>query len=88
MKEEVKKKNILDLQFQKYLVVASTSIILAFTYTIGVCLAFFTGQIMLNDFVSMSSLFFISAGILGICAILFFNASNHLRVILRILKNL
>ncbi len=34
------RKNILDLHFQKYLIIASTSAIVAFTYIIGVGIAF------------------------------------------------
>ena len=49
MDEEIKKKNVLDLQFQKYLVIASTSVIIAFTYAIGVGIAVFTKQIILDD---------------------------------------
>ena len=44
MNDEIKKKNILDLQFQKYLVVASTSVIVAFTYIIGMGIAFFQNK--------------------------------------------
>ncbi|MEK6855399.1 MAG: hypothetical protein AABX73_04210 [Nanoarchaeota archaeon] len=61
MDEENKKKNILDLQFQKYLIIASTSVILAFTYAIGVGIALFSKQIRLNNFNDMGALFVISA---------------------------
>ena len=88
MEEEIKKKNVLDLQFQKYLTIASTSIIVAFTYAIGVGIALFTKQIILNDFISMGSLFVISSGVLGVCSILFFNAIFHLNNIPKVVKNL
>lgn len=55
MNDETKKKNILDLQFQKYLIVASTSVIIAFIYAIGVGIALFSKQIKLNDFNSMGA---------------------------------
>jgi len=88
MDDEVKRKNVLDLQYQKYLVVASTSVIIAFTYLIGVGLAILTRQIALGDFVSMGAVFVISAGVLGVCSILFFNAVFHLRNILRVMKEI
>ena len=88
MDDEIKKKNILDLQFQKYLTIASTSIIIAFTYFIGVGIAIFSKQIQLNNFVSMGSLLVISAGVLGICSTLFFNALFHLKNIPSVVKEL
>ncbi|MEA3329505.1 MAG: hypothetical protein U9Q06_02060 [Nanoarchaeota archaeon] len=82
MNEKTKKKNILDLQFQKYLIIASTSIIIAFTYFIGVGIAIITNQIRLGDFVSMGVLFIFSSGVFGICLALFSNAVFHLNNIL------
>jgi hypothetical protein len=81
------KKNILDLQFQKYLVISSTSILVIVTYFIGVGLAFFSKQILLDDPSRIGALFVISAGILGICSALFFNAVFHIKNILLILRN-
>lgn len=88
MDEETKKKNILDLQFQKYLIIASTSIIIAFTYVIGVCIAIFSKQIRLDDFSIMGAIFVISAGVLGVCSIIFFNAVFHLKNIPAVVKDL
>ncbi len=86
MDEETKKKNILDLQFQKNLIIASTSAVIAFTYLIGVGIALLTKQIKLDDFTNMGALFVLSAGILGSCSILFFNAIFHLKNIPRVLR--
>ena len=88
MNETTKKKNILDLHFQKYLVIASTSIIIAFTYLIGVAIAVFSKQIILNDLLNMAIVFIISVGVLGICTGLFFNALFHLKNILKVLKEI
>ena len=88
MDNETKRKNILDLQFQKYLVVASTSVIIAFTYSIGIGVAIFSKQIRLDDFNNMGTIFVISVGILGVCSIIFFNAIFHLKNIPLVLKNL
>ena len=56
MDDETKKKNVLDLQFQKYLTIASVSIIIAFTYFIGVGIATITNQIKLDDFIIIGEL--------------------------------
>lgn len=88
MNDETRKKNILDLQFQKYLIVASTSILIAFTYVIGVGIAILSKQIRLDNFNDMGAIFIISAGILGVCSIIFFNAIFHLRNIPLVLRNL
>jgi hypothetical protein len=88
MDEETKRKNVLDLQFQKYLSIASTSIILSFTYFLGVGIALVTKQIVLDNFFTAGALFVISAGVLGICVSLFFNAVYHLRTIPKVVKDL
>lgn len=86
MDDEVKKKNVLDLQFQKYLTLASTSIIIMFTYLVGI--AILTKQVNLKDFIVMGILFIISVGILGICSTLFFKAIFHLKNIPEVLKEI
>lgn len=43
------KKNLLDLQYNKYLQYYNTSIILLFTYFIGVAIAFITKQVSVNN---------------------------------------
>ena len=88
MNEEDKKKNILDLQFQKYLIIASTSIIVAFTYLIGLGISILSKQVRLDDFNIMGAIFVISIGVLGICGIIFFNARFHLKNILDMVKKL
>jgi putative effector of murein hydrolase len=82
------KKNILDLQFQKYLITASTSIIIAFTYTIGVGIAILSKQIRLDNFNDMAVVFVISSGILGLCVALFLNSLFHIKNIPLALKTL
>ncbi|MEK6881434.1 MAG: hypothetical protein AABY22_17560 [Nanoarchaeota archaeon] len=88
MDESLKRKNVLDLQFQKYLTISSTSIIIAFTYLIGVSIAFFTKQIKMNNFIDIGILFIISVLVLGICFTLFFNALFHLRNIPEVVKEI
>ncbi len=88
MDDDALKKNILDLHFHKYLIIASTSIIISFTYLIGVGVAYVTNQIKLDDFVSMTILFIFSTALLGLCAFFFFKAYYHIKNILSILKNM
>lgn len=87
MRDEIQK-NILDLHFQKNLVIASTTILVAVTYTIAVGVAFVTRQIKSDDFVSLSILFITSVAILGLCSLFFFKALFHIKNIPEILKNL
>jgi len=88
MDEENKRKNILDLQFQKYLIYASTAIIIAFTYVIGLVIAFLSKQIRLEGFSSIMVVFFISFGVLGACSIIFLKSRFHLKRIPIVLKGL
>jgi len=81
------RKNILDLHFQKYLIIASTSAIVAFTYIIGVGIAFITKQIIIDLF-SLSILIIFSVIVFGICSALFFYSLFHIKSILEVLKNL
>jgi len=75
------KKNILDLNFQKHLVYLSTSIIIGFTYVVGVIIATLTGQIILDSFFIMTLLVFASVGILGPCFIFLRRSIRRLRQI-------
>lgn len=76
MRNEIQK-NILDLHFQKNLVIASTAVLIAVTYTIAVGVAFITRQIKTDDFVSLSILFMTSVITLGLCSLFFFKALFH-----------
>jgi hypothetical protein len=88
MDEEIKKKNILDLCFQKYLIVSSTSLIIMFTYLVGIGIALLTGQIKLDDFFVMGILFVISAVVFGIGSVFLFKDIFHIKNILRVLKEI
>ena len=82
------KKNILDLQFQKYLIIASTSVIITFTYIIGIVLASLTKQIKFDNFFSMILVFLFSTVVFGLCAFFLFKSLFHIKNILRILKDI
>lgn len=62
--------------------------IIGFIYFIGVGIAIITKQINIGDFVSMASLFIISAGILGICSFFFFKAIFHIKNIPKVVKEI
>jgi len=80
------KKNILDLQFQKNLIIMSTLVIIIFTYFIAVVIAYMTGQIKLDDPFNIIMIFIFTITFLGIGSIFFFNSYFHIRNIPRILK--
>ena len=82
------KKNLLDLQYNKYLQYYTTSIIILFTFFIGVSLAFITKQIDMSEpkqFLSLSVIS-ISATVLIILSMLHFK--SHQQNILDEIKNL
>ncbi len=82
------KKNILDLHFQKNLVITSTSIIIAFTYLIGVGIAILTKQLQFDNFISIIVLITISIAVLGISGFFFFKSYYHIKNILDVIKEL
>jgi len=82
------KKNILDLHFHKYLVIASTSIIISFTYLIGVGIAVITKQIKFDNLFFVIILFIFSVMVLGMCAYFLFNSIYHIKNIPIVIKEI
>ncbi len=74
-------KNILDLQFQKNLVIASTTVVIAFTYLIGVAIAFVTDQINVYSVFSFATLLLMSGVVLVPCLFFFSRAYEQIRII-------
>ncbi len=87
MKSETKK-NLLDLHFQKYLVIASTSAIIGFTYSVGLVIALITRQINFKDLASWIILIVISVLFMAFISILFFHSKYHIQNILDIIKSI
>ena len=85
MNEKIKK-NILDLTFQKYLVIASTSIVLIFTYFIALSIAFITRQIELTSFSIMFRIFILSSAVLSSFLFMFFKSTKNLKKIIETIK--
>ncbi len=72
------KKNILDIHYNKYLQYFNTTIIVSFTYLIGVSIAFITKQVDYKDPAQLSLVVLISIGFLGIMVILLLNFKGHI----------
>lgn len=82
------KKNILDLQYTKYLQYFNTLVILIFTYIIGIILAFVTKQINPTDIFQLSALTFISIAFFSVITVLLLNFKWHQKNILNEIKKL
>ena len=74
-------KNILDLNFQKHLVTASTAIVVLFTYVIGIFIAFVTGGLNLNNYVYLSVFLAVTLIIIGFCVIIFIRSYSKIKSI-------
>ncbi|MBI1972501.1 hypothetical protein HYS50_00675 [Candidatus Woesearchaeota archaeon] len=81
------RKNILDLEFQKHLNIASTAIIIFYTYLIAIGVGFVTKQITFDNrslvFLSLFSTF-----IIGPSVVSFLRARKQLKKIPRIITAL
>jgi len=83
-----KKKNILDLHFQKYLVIASSSLIILFTYSLGISLAIITGQIDFGDLFVVIVVAVVSIGVVSFGLVFLYNSFYHLKQIPRVIMGL
>ena len=81
-------KNLLDLEYQKHIIIASTSIVILFTYVIGVIIALATQQIDINNLNIIIILCIISAFSLGFFLFLFFKSLIKIEKIPKIIKQL
>lgn len=82
------KKNLLDLQYNKYLQYYTTSIIILFTYFIGLGIAFITKQIDIGEPRQFLSLMVISISITVLIILSMLRFKNHQQNILDEIKNL
>lgn len=85
MKKAIEK-NVLDLNFQKQLAIASTAVIVAFTYLIGVVIATFARQITLAG-KALGILSAFSIIVLGLCGIVLYKATVRMREVLEEIQN-
>ena len=87
MKDKVKK-NIFDLEYNRYLQYYNTAIIILFTYVIGIAIAFFARQI---EFTNISQLFIIglfSLFVSGIIIVFMIYCRNKMKNILEGIRSL
>jgi len=82
------KKNILDLEFQKYLIIASTSIVILFTFLTGVALAFLVKDMSFSDLDTMVPLSIISLIVIVPCIVFFVSSIKHIGNILKLTKTI
>lgn len=82
------KKNLLDLQYNKYLQYYNTSIIILFTYFIGVGIAFITKQIDIGEPRQFLSLMVMSISIAVLIILSMLRFKNHQQNILDEIKSL
>ena len=82
------KKNLLDLQYNKYLQYYNTSIIVLFTYFIGAAIALLTRQIDYTSQKQMLLLGIISIPVITVCVLLMLKFRNHLKNIFLELRKL
>ena len=82
------KKNLLDLQYNKYLQYYNTSIIILFTYFIGAGIAFITKQIDISEPRQFLSLSVISISITVLIILSMLRFKSHQQNILDEIKNL
>ena len=82
------KKNILDLNYNKYLQYKITSIIVAATYLFAVAIALITKQLKLDSYIQMTVLAILSIVVLTPCIYFIINSNKHLKRILNIIIKL
>lgn len=82
------KKNLLDLQYNKYSQYFNTSIIILFTYVIGVVIGFLTRQIDYNKVGQMILLVTISSVVITIIVLIMLKCKNHQKNIINEVKKL
>jgi len=73
------KKNLLDLQYNKYLQYYNTSIIILFTYVIGVAIAFITKQINYKNMNEIGLVAIISIAVISIIVMFMLKMKDHIQ---------
>jgi len=90
-KEEIPdeiKKNILDLHYSRYLQYLNTSIIIIFTYFIGLIIASFTLQVDYTNLKQLGLIIIITIIFLSVITSLILKFKRHLKVIIMEVKKL
>lgn len=82
------RKNILDNHFQKQLQIASGSMIIIFTYTIGVVIASISHQVNWKNLTDATFIIIVSVFALGLAGFFFIRSARKLKRITTALENL
>lgn len=82
------RKNILDTDLQKYLQLASVSIIIAFTFLIGIAIALLTHQINWENPIDIGVLSTLSIFVLGLSSFFFIKSMNKIKRITKAIRNM
>lgn len=82
------KKNLLDLDMQKYLQLTSTSVIIFFSYFIGVFIVIITNQVDFENPVVYRLFIIMTVFILGYTSVLFFLGFKKIQRISKAIKNM
>lgn len=82
------KKNLLDLQYNKYLQYYNTSVILLFTYFIGVAIAFITKQVSVNNVRQLFLVSITTVLVTSFILLLMLHFKNHQENILEEIRGL
>jgi low affinity Fe/Cu permease len=82
------KKNILDLNYNKYLQYYNTTIILLFTYIIGIAITVITKQFDYKDTKQLLVVVIISIALISIFVLLLLSFKKHMRNVLKEFKKL
>jgi hypothetical protein len=82
------KKNLLDLQYNKYLQYFTTTVILLFTYLIGVGAGFITGQVDPGSYSQLLLLGSITAAVVSLFLLMMLHFRWHMGNIIREIRKL
>ena len=82
------RKNILDLDYQKYIQYYNTAIIILFTYIIGLGISILTKQISMSNIEQFIAIFVISSIVVSFIKIKLNKFNTKLEIIKKEIKNL
>jgi Mn2+/Fe2+ NRAMP family transporter len=88
MKEDLKRKNVLDLHFQKSLSISSNAIIISFTFFIAIIIAIVTDQVDFNDYFKVGALLILAILVFVTALIFFISSKKRMKEIVKEIKKL
>ncbi|MBU0627827.1 MAG: hypothetical protein KKC75_01450 [Nanoarchaeota archaeon] len=82
------KKNLLDLHYNRYLQYYNTTIIILFTYIVGLGIAFITKQIDYKSLNQMLSVAIVTIAVVAVIVLLMLQFKEHMNNIIQEIKKL